>query len=154
MKSRTALRRSRAGWAIVIGGALVTWASAACEDGARFCYPGDYRTCDCADETAGYERCDASGSAYGECDCSGNVPGLPSGAGGASGGSGGGGTAGAGGGGLLPFASPCDVNEECESGLCHLFNAKGTHCTMPCAGPEDCPPPSDGCNMMGLCKVP
>jgi hypothetical protein len=119
-----------------------------CEDGQRFCYPGDYRSCDCPEANTGYQQCDQSGDAYGACDCSGQVPGLASGPGG-EGGLGGGGS-----GALLPDASPCDEDEQCESALCFPFNAKGPHCTKSCAGSEDCPPPFDGCNMMGVCKVP
>lgn len=138
----------------VLGAVL---AVSACEDGERFCYPGDYRSCECADPAVvGYEQCDATGDAYAACDCSGNIPGVPAAAGGAgSGGAAGGGAGGdAGGGALLPFMSPCDTNEQCETGNCFPFTAKGPHCTLPCDGPEDCPPPSDGCNNMGVCKVP
>jgi hypothetical protein len=62
----------------------------------------------------------------------------------------------AGGGGAepLPFLSACEGDEQCASGLCHLFAAKGQFCTKPCGGDNDCEPPSPGCNMMGICKAP
>lgn len=132
---------------------------ASCVDEGQFCYAGDYRRCECEDGASGFEQCNSVGEAYGECDCESGIPGAASGTGGAAGGSGGsggasGGAGGSGGAELLPFLSPCDEDEECESGLCFAFNAKGPHCTTPCDGPEDCPPPSTGCNMMGVCKVP
>lgn len=52
------------------------------------------------------------------------------------------------------FLATCTTNEECETGLCHLFNAKGRLCTKPCASPQDCPLPSTGCNNQGVCKAP
>jgi hypothetical protein len=60
--------------------------------------------------------------------------------------------------GLQPFLGRCTRNEDCESNLCGDFPAKGggfctRRCTMATAG-ADCPPPSTGCNNMGLCKVP
>lgn len=153
MKSRgeaqTRVRWSR----LVFVGAVAAVASTSCEDGDRFCYPGDYRSCGCADPAiTGYEQCDANGEAYAACDCSGKVPGVAVAAGGS--GSGGEATGGGGGSEMLPFMSECDTNEQCETGLCFPFNAKGPHCTQSCAGPEDCPPPADGCNNMGVCKAP
>jgi hypothetical protein len=57
-------------------------------------------------------------------------------------------------GGLLPFMSPCEDNEDCESGLCFAFNAAGPHCTHSCTVDDDCEAPSPGCNGMGVCKRP
>ncbi len=134
-----------------------------CESDERACYPGDFVACACDDGRDGYARCDAEGAAYGACGYCGTTPGLDASSGstvdstGASGGSGGAGTGGAGGAGgaaLLPFMSSCEVDEQCETGLCYPFNAKGPHCTQACDGPEDCPAPSPGCNLMGVCKVP
>jgi hypothetical protein len=76
-------------------------------------------------------------------------------AGGAGGGQGGagGGQGGAGGAGLLPFGSECTENAQCESNLCHDFNADGPHCTIPCPpNPDDCPG-GFGCNGMDVCKI-
>lgn len=136
----------------------------ACLDGDRACYPSDWRACACADGAPGYAQCDAAGEAYGACDCSGMVPGLTtgpassSGVGGAGQGGGGaggdGGATGSGGAPLQGFLEDCALAEECESGICHNFPAKGPKCTLQCAGPADCPPPSTGCNMMGVCKAP
>jgi hypothetical protein len=130
--------------------------SCGASDGA--CYPTDWRACACDDSgaagsgtgsssgagggggsgsgsgaghTSGYQQCNAQGTAYGACDCSGVIPGLTTGG---------------------PPA--CTTNEECETGLCYPFSAKGPHCTMPCDSPSDCPPPWTGCNNMGVCKVP
>jgi hypothetical protein len=127
-----------------------------CEEEARFCYPGDYRRCGCEGGTDGFQQCDDAGEAYGVCDCSGAIPGLTTGStGGAGGGAGGAGAGGAGGdGGKLPFLAPCDEDAQCETMLCYPFTAKGPHCSQTCSGPEDCPAPSTGCNMMGVCKVP
>jgi hypothetical protein len=109
----------------------------ACEE-PRECYPGDYRACACGEER-GYQRCDED--AYAACVCDGTTPGLVDASGG-------------GGGGLLPFMSPCNQDAECETGLCFLFPAKGPYCSKPCSVPADCPPPSTGCNNMGVCKAP
>ena len=54
----------------------------------------------------------------------------------------------------LPFLSTCTSNEDCESGLCFNFNAKGLHCTHACQSAADCEAPSPGCNGMNVCKVP
>ncbi len=119
-----------------------------CFEEARTCYPGDYLACECDSGEPGYAQCDPSGSAYGACGFCGTTPGLASAA---AGGAGGGGGAG---GSLLGFLEPCEENEQCESALCHEYPAKGTFCTAACDSPEDCPPPSSGCNMMGVCKAP
>jgi hypothetical protein len=129
--------------------AAMTAAVGACSEESA-CHVGEYRACNCDDGARGYEQC--AGEGYGACDCSGMIPGLTVAASSGSGGSGGGG--GAGGAELLPFLSPCTTNEECETGLCHDFNAKGPHCSHACTVPEDCPPPSDGCNGMNICKAP
>ena len=71
-------------------------------------------------------------------------------------GGGGGAGAGAAGGGaaLLGFMETCVQDEDCESGLCHVYNAKGPKCTLACQVDADCPSPSPGCNNMGVCKAP
>lgn len=120
--------------------ALFVWLFiAACADDGRPCYPGDYRSCTCGGGALGYQQCDAAGQGYGACDCSGAVPG---------------GSCAGGGGALLGFMAECADNAQCESGLCHTYNAKGSHCTIPCATDVECPPPSPGCNSMGVCKAP
>lgn len=147
---------------LVVLVAALTAPMGACEPEGRPCYPGDYVACTCGDGAEGYARCSDDGEAYGACDCTSGVPSgsTTGGAGKAGGGGAGGGDAasgasgGADGGGSLPFMSPCDANEECETGLCHVYNAKGTFCSKPCESASDCPPPSPGCNMMGVCKAP
>lgn len=137
--------------------ALVAFASlgGACLDGERECYPTDWRGCTCADGAPGYQQCDAAGDAYGACDCSGTIPALSSGATTGSGaGASGGSDGGSGGAPSKAYLEECTTNEECVTELCYPFMAKGPHCSQPCGGDGDCPPPSPGCNMMGICKVP
>jgi hypothetical protein len=111
---------------------------AACGDDAPACYEGEYAACRCG-AAEGYQRCE--GESYGVCTCDGTTPGLVA-------------TGGHGGGDTLPYMSPCDDDAQCETGLCFPFNAKGPHCSMACGSPDDCPPPSTGCNNMGICKAP
>jgi hypothetical protein len=54
----------------------------------------------------------------------------------------------------LPFLAPCTQNDECASGLCFNFNAKGLHCTHACQSAADCEAPSPGCSGMNVCKAP
>ncbi len=116
-----------------------------CFEEERACYPGDYSECTCDSGERGYAQCDPNGEAYGTCGFCGTTPGATPPAEGAGGG---------GGGELAGFLEVCEVNEDCESALCHVYQAKGTFCTLGCDGPEDCPAPSSGCNMMGVCKAP
>ena len=123
------------------------------------CFKGDYQTCTC-DGDKGYQRCGDDG-AFGQCDCSGtpgNDAGPPS-AFTTSGAGGGGGGAGGGASGPcstmpLAFLCPCVNDSDCESKLCFHFNAKGPHCSIPCTPATFCPPPSDGCSGMNVCKSP
>jgi hypothetical protein len=126
----------------------------ACEGDERPCYPGDFVDCACDSGEPGYAQCDPEGNGYGECGYCGTTPGLAQGAGGSGDGGAGPGGAGGEGGALLPFLAECEENAQCESGLCYPFAAKGPHCTTPCEDASECPPPSTGCNMMGVCKVP
>lgn len=121
-------------------------AATGCDD-PPVCYEGEHAQCFCGD-ARGYQTC--AQAQYGACVCNGDTPGLPGGL--AEGGSGGQG--GAGGAPLLPFLSPCDDDAQCETQLCHVFNAKGPRCSQPCTDDDGCPPPSPGCNMMGVCKAP
>ena len=155
-RSSSAIRSARA---LLSAAALVV----ACEGGVDHdaCYPGDFQACTCAaaqpgvtdprDPQPGYARCADDGASFGGCDCTGAV--VPtvaasSGAGGA------GGEGGEGGAALLPFMADCELDAECETGLCHVFAAKGPKCSKACATAADCPPPSPGCNNMGICKAP
>jgi hypothetical protein len=56
--------------------------------------------------------------------------------------------------GALPFLAECGEDEDCASGLCFNFNAKGLHCTHACQAAADCEAPSPGCSGMGVCKTP
>lgn len=139
--------------------ALGALGASSCVEGEHACYRLDWRACSCAGGGEGYQQCDKEGAGYGACDCSGRIPGLTTstaagGGQGGGGGAGGGGGGAGGGGGKLPFMSECMIDEECETGLCYFFNAKGPHCSSYCGADADCPPPSPGCNNMGVCKAP
>lgn len=58
--------------------------------------------------------------------------------------------------GSLGFMMACTKNEECTTGLCFRYSMAqvGSLCSHTCGAPEDCPAPSRGCNMMGICKSP
>jgi len=87
----------------------------------------------------------------------GPASGAASGGAGQGGGGAAAGAAAAGGAGGAPkkgFLEDCTLDEECETGLCQNFPSKGPKCSQLCSSPADCPPPSPGCNMMGVCKAP
>jgi hypothetical protein len=48
----------------------------------------------------------------------------------------------------------CTINSDCDTCICHSYNMSGLLCSMSCMGDGDCPAPSPGCNMMGICKRP
>lgn len=141
-------------------GALVLVAAACGEgNGGAGCLPEDVQRCTCSDGRAGFAVCDPkAGSSYGACDCDLDAspylvpPPLEAGADAegegslSEGGSG------------LSFQSPCSMSPgapQCPAGTsCDDFPAKGPHCSKPCKVATDCPPPSPGCNMMGVCKAP
>jgi hypothetical protein len=138
-----------AGWVLAAFACGAVFA-AACTNKGTPCAVGDWEHCACASGGTGYQQCSADGQAYGACDCSGNIPGIPSADAGSDASAAEGGTDA----GLLPFMSACSKNEECDTGLCFNFNAKGPHCSKPCTQATECPPPSTGCNNMGVCKAP
>ncbi len=131
---------------------------AACGQGSggAACLPEDVQRCTCEEGRTGFRVCDpAAASGYGACRCDLDAsPYLPSpgaedaGDGGASGegGSHGG----------LTFMSPCNpADDQCPPGTsCDSFPAKGPHCSKPCKVATDCPAPSPGCSMMGICRSP
>lgn len=131
--------------------ALSALLSGAC-DATPVCYEGDKQACTCDDEQCGFATCDVAANEYGACGSCGLVP-TATGTTLACEKEGGGGGAG-GAPPLLAFLETCESDEECETGLCHNFNAKGPKCTMACQTDGDCPEPSPGCNMMGVCKAP
>lgn len=135
---------------LLFAAAAIAWAGA-CSDGGRACYPGDRVACSCAGGGAGTAAC-ADGSGYGACDCSGAAVAdaaqdAPSATLDAA-------PEAAGDGGLRAFLDTCGKNEECTTGLCFAFNAKGLRCTKTCQGDPDCPPPSTGCSNQKVCKAP
>lgn len=52
--------------------------------------------------------------------------------------------------GLLETCTP-GRDDECLSGLCFNFNARGPKCTAPCTRDCECPAPSSGCSNRGVC---
>ena len=131
------------------------WLAACSEPGGAHCYPGDYLTCACPGATQpGVAICKAGGIDYGTCDCSGAIVDKQRAALDASFAPKDDSGAEAGSGGLIAFMGACAMNEQCTTGLCFRFNAKGPHCSKPCTSATDCEAPSTGCNGMGVCKVP
>lgn len=120
-------------------------------NGTAACLPQDVIRCTCADGSQGFAVCDVdAGAGYGVCTCDGGgSPYLPEA-----------GTAvldaGADADGGLQFMSPCNpADDQCPAGTsCDAFPSKGPHCSKPCKQNSDCPAPSPGCNMMGVCKTP
>jgi hypothetical protein len=111
------------------------------------CYPGDYVYCPCDGGVQGYSQCPTDGGDYGACNCSGIHPtqvdatalvcNLALG--------------------VLPLLCPCTMDDQCQSGQCFPFNAKGPHCTTSCNEQNAstvCPPASGGCSNMGVCMAP
>ena len=119
----------------------------ACRASNPSCYEGDYVACDCAGASSpGFAKCGAD-ERFSACVCNGTVPGYDgsfyedaaSDAGSATG--------------KVPFLGACQKNEDCETGLCFSFNAKGPHCSIACSAVPVCPAPSPGCSGMGVCKI-
>lgn len=132
--------------AMVVAAVALTVVVAACVDDFRPCYQGDYRACTCTNGAAGFAACAPAQDGFAACVCDGRTPGVD--------GSAVIDAAEASDGALLGFMQPCQTNEQCETGLCFPFNAKGPKCSKPCATADDCPPPASGCNGMGICKAP
>jgi hypothetical protein len=53
----------------------------------------------------------------------------------------------------LPLGAPCWDNAQCLSGICFDYAVRGTFCTQRCWTAGDCPPPMNGCNGMGVCRM-
>jgi hypothetical protein len=127
-------------------------------NGGANCLPEDVERCTCENGRSGFMVCDpTTGSGYGACECDLDAsPYLPE-AGSEAGEGDGASDADAADGGLM-FMSPCSTaagSPQCPVGTsCDDFPAKGPHCSKPCKVATDCPAPSPGCNMMGVCKAP
>ena len=52
----------------------------------------------------------------------------------------------------LPLGAPCWDSAQCASDMCFDYAVRGTFCSRLCATNADCPPPSAGCNGMGVCR--
>jgi hypothetical protein len=151
-------RRTVAG----LAGLAVLLLVVACNEGngGAPCLPEDVERCTCDDGRDGFEVCPLDGGGdYGACDCDLDAsPYLPE-AGEPEGSSDAAeqGETSAGDGGLV-FMSTCSTavgSPQCPPGTsCDDFPAKGQFCSKPCTVATDCPPPSPGCNMMGVCKAP
>jgi hypothetical protein len=141
-----------------LGALAVLLLVVACNEGngGAPCLPEDVERCTCDDGRDGFEVCDPDGGGgYGACNCdldaSPYLPeaGEPEAASDAAEPEGDGG---------LSFMSPCSTAvgaPQCPPGTsCDDFPAKGQFCSKPCKVAMDCPAPSPGCNMMGVCKAP
>ncbi|HEY8088146.1 MAG TPA: hypothetical protein VIF09_09880 [Polyangiaceae bacterium] len=54
--------------------------------------------------------------------------------------------------GNLPLGSSCWDDGQCASQICFDYAVRGTFCTQRCFTSANCPPPSNGCNGMGVCR--
>ncbi|HEY3821206.1 MAG TPA: hypothetical protein VGL81_28770 [Polyangiaceae bacterium] len=131
----------------------------ACSEGtsSTACLPEDVERCACDDGREGFTVCAPDGGGgYGACNCDLDAsPYLPepeeasTDANEADG---------SGGDGGLMFMSACTTTSgspPCPPGTtCDDFPAKGQFCSKKCTEATDCPPPSPGCNMNGVCKAP
>ena len=146
---RTLLSKLLPALLVVLLALVVTVIGAACNiepDHGEACYPGDYRACLCETGARGLAQCAVDGGGgYGACNCT--PPAVDAASDAPSGDD-------AGDSGLLGFLSACAKNEDCSTGLCFPFNAKGPHCTRPCQTDSDCAPPSPGCSNNKVCKLP
>lgn len=55
---------------------------------------------------------------------------------------------------LLDLFEVCTASSDCASDLCYAYGEGGMLCTQMCTTDADCPAPSPGCNMMGICRRP
>lgn len=121
--------------ALIVGLVVAT----ACADERPTCYAGEYIGCSCSEQAQGYARCNDLGTAYGACVCDGMTPGLDAGHDGDA---------------DSALFEPCEVNDNCASGLCFTYGDKTMRCSLPCDASSDCPAPSPGCSGMGVCRTP
>jgi hypothetical protein len=129
-------------------GALVVAAvSGGCREDRPACYAGDHQACTCVGGGSGYQGCLEEEERFGVCVCDGTTPGL-------DGSFEAGATEAAAPDAKVPFLGVCVANEDCATGVCFTFNAKGTLCSHACKTEGDCEPPSTGCNLQGICKAP
>lgn len=154
-------RRARSRPAVWLAGFALVLLFTACNEGngAVPCLPEDVERCSCDDGRDGFQVCDPDGGAgYGACNCDLDAsPYLPE-AGEVEASTDGAQGEGSGGDGGLSFMSTCSTqpgSPACPPGTsCDDFPAKGQFCSKPCTEATDCPPPSPGCNNMGICKAP
>ena len=53
----------------------------------------------------------------------------------------------------LPLGASCWNNAQCASDICFDYSVRGTFCTQLCTMSSECPPPENGCNGMGVCRM-
>jgi len=53
----------------------------------------------------------------------------------------------------LPLGASCWNNAQCASDICFDYAVRGTFCSQRCWTPANCPPPMNGCNGMGVCRM-
>jgi hypothetical protein len=116
----------------------------ACGEDRPPCYRGDFVGCNCTDGAYGYSACTDAEDGYGRCVCDGTIPGIDGGARDAAPEA----TS------KLALFAPCTDAAQCESGVCFEYGDGRFLCSKTCAGTEDCPAPSTGCNGKGACKPP
>ena len=139
----TRVRRVEFAGVVALVVALV--AATACRKEFATCYAGEYVACACDGGTNGFQQCNAAQDGFGACVCDGRVPGLDATPEADA-------SAEAEAAAKIGFLQPCEKNEQCETGLCFPFNARGPRCTIPCKPTDTCPPPSPGCSNNGVCK--
>jgi hypothetical protein len=140
------------------------------------CAPNDVRVCTCPDGAAGTQTCRAAGDGYTMCLCAGigdaaadssaatadaadsdvAETGIDATDDVSEAGADATSEAAPEASGALPFAAPCTLNGDCETGLCFSYPSKGMLCTKSCGSPAECPAssPAPGCNPKGICSVP
>ena len=134
--------------AAAVGGAVVAGVGCSSEPvDDSLCRAGESIFCRCPGGDPGTKLCDESGEGFGECGPCTDRPSSGPGQQGAGGfgagpgvGGGGNGQGGVGGMGDVPLLERCDVNGDCQSGIC-----RHNYCTIFCGAVSECPYPTSEC---------
>jgi hypothetical protein len=121
-----------------------------CREQSPVCYEGELQACTCAGSKNGYQQCLQAEERYAACVCDGTTPGLDASVDASEAAADAASEASS----KVAFMGVCAKDEDCETGQCHDFAAKGSFCSHACKAPTDCEPPSGGCNNQGVCKAP